>query len=84
MSPVFTFGRFFFVAPSNARYEREAGSLVPMSTLKYFISKIIFIASNKRQLDPNFVWDYTINMTTKKVYGCLQLQKVVSGNLKFS
>ena len=30
MSPVFTFGRFFFVAPSNARYEREAGSPVPM------------------------------------------------------
>ena len=39
MSPVFTFGRFFFVAPSNARYEREAGSLVPMSTLKYYFIK---------------------------------------------
>ena len=65
MSPVFTFGRFFFVAPSNARYEREAGSLVPMSTLKYFISKI------------------TIHMTTKKVYVCSELQKVVSGNLRF-
>ena len=47
MSPVFTFGRFFFVAPSNARYEREAGSLVPMSTLKYFISKIILYGTTQ-------------------------------------
>ena len=33
MSPGLTFGLFFLGAPSKAREEREAGSLVPISTL---------------------------------------------------
>ena len=33
-SPTWMSGRFFFVAPSNARYERDACSLAPISTLK--------------------------------------------------